>query len=193
MISAVILAAGESKRMGQPKMLLVWGAETVLEHVIRIVRSAAVDEIEVVTGAAQSEVEAICSKRDARVVFNPAYSRDEMLGSLQAGLRALPTAIEAALVTLGDQPQIEAGTVRQVLGEYSKSKAQLIVPSYQRRRGHPWLLGRALWQEVLEMKAPESPREFLSRHAAEIRYVEIASPSILQDLDTPDDYRQAHP
>lgn len=193
MISAVILAAGESRRMGQPKMLLAWGAETVLEHVISVVRSAGVDDIEIVTGAVRTEIEEVCRKQNSRVVFNPAFSRNEMLGSLQAGLQALPTATEAALVTLGDQPQIEGGTVSAVVSEYFKSKAQLIVPSYQRRRGHPWLLDRGLWPRVLEMQAPESPREFLNSHAADIRYVEVDSPSILQDLDTPDEYLKARP
>ena len=193
MIAAIILAAGESKRMGQPKMLLAWGEETVLEHVIGVVRSAGVDDIEVVTGAVQQEVEAICHKQSARVVYNPAYAQTEMLGSLQAGLLALPGVTEAALVTLGDQPQIEVGTVREVLGEYHRSRAHLVVPSYQRRRGHPWLLGRVLWKEVLGLRAPDSPREFLNGHSEEIRYVEIDSPSILQDLDTPDDYRDARP
>jgi molybdenum cofactor cytidylyltransferase len=193
MISAVILAAGESKRMGRPKMLLAWGAESVLEHVICVMKSAGVDDIEVVTGAVRRDVEAACSKLDARIVFNAAYSRGEMLGTLQAGLRALPFTTEAALVTLGDQPQIEASTVEALLRQYRASGARLIVPSYQRRRGHPWLLDLALWKEVLELKAPATPREFLNRHAAEICYVEIDSPSILQDLDTPEDYRKARP
>lgn len=193
MISAVILAAGQSKRMGQPKMLLAWGAETVLAHVISVVRSAGVYDIEVVSGAVQSEVEAICGKQGARVVFNPAHDQTEMLGSLQAGLLALPAGTQAALVTLGDQPQIEAATVREVVGEYNKSRASLIVPSYKRRRGHPWLVDRSLWKEVLELKAPDSPREFLNGHSTEIQYVDINSPSILQDLDTPDDYRRARP
>jgi molybdenum cofactor cytidylyltransferase len=193
MIAAVILAAGESKRMGQPKMLLAWGAETVLEHVISTVHSAGVPEVIVVTGAARTEIEAICRKQKVTAVFNPAFSQNELLGSLQYGLRALGASIEAALVTLGDQPQIQADSVQAVLGAYAESKAPLVVPSYGRRRGHPWLLVRSLWEELLDLAAPESPREFLNRHSSQIRYVEIDSPSILQDLDTPDDYRQAHP
>ena len=139
------------------------------------------------------EVEAICSRQKVRSTFNPGFSSNEMLGSLQTGLRGLPTETEAALVTLGDQPQIQAETVRAILGEWAKSKAQLIVPSFEKHRGHPWLLGRTLWGEVLGMKAPESPREFLSRHADEITYIEVKSASILQDLDTPEDYRKSRP
>ncbi len=193
MISALILAAGESKRMGQPKMLLAWGSATVLERVIGVVRSAGIEDVEVVTGAARVEIEAVCGGQSARATFNPAYASDEMLGSLQAGLRAMPAESDAALITLGDQPQIEASTVQRIVSEYGKSKEPLIVPSYQRRRGHPWILGRTLWPEILEMRAPDSPREFLNRHASGIHYVEIDSASILQDLDTPEDYRKARP
>ncbi len=193
MITAIILAGGESKRMGRPKMLLPWGHGTVLDQVIEALKSGGIEDVEVVTGGSRAEVEAICKRRQVRAVFNEAYARDEMLGSLQTGLRGLGLETEAGLVTLGDQPQIEAATVRAVTSEYGRSQAQLIVPSYQRRRGHPWLIARPLWAEVLEMKAPESPREFLNRHASEIRYVEVESPSILQDLDTPEDYRKSRP
>jgi molybdenum cofactor cytidylyltransferase len=61
------------------------------------------------------------------------------------------------------------------------------------RRGHPWLVARSLWNELLELQPPQSPRDFLNRHAGEILYVEVDNPSILADLDTPDDYRNAHP
>jgi molybdenum cofactor cytidylyltransferase len=60
------------------------------------------------------------------------------------------------------------------------------------RRGHPWLVARPLWNEILELKPPESPRNFLNRHAAEIQYVEVNTSSILDDLDTPEDYQKAH-
>lgn len=193
MICAIVLAGGESRRMGQPKMLLQWGAVTVLEQVIAVLRAAGVDEIEVVSGAARKDVEDLCQRQKVRTVFNAAFSRDEMLGSLQEGLRGAGEGAEAALVTLGDQPQIQAATVRAVLKEFQESKSQLIVPSYQKHRGHPWLVSRPLWDEILQMGAPDSPREFLNRHAAEIRYVEIESPSILMDIDTPEDYKKAHP
>ncbi len=193
MICAIVLAGGESRRMGQPKMLLQWGAVTVLEQVIAVLRAAGMDEIEVVTGAARKDVEELCQRQDVRTVFNPAFSQDEMLGSLQAGLHAMEADTDAAVVTLGDQPQIQAATVRAVLKEFQGSKSQLIVPSYQKHRGHPWLVGRPLWEEILQMQAPNSPREFLNRHAAEIRYVEIESPSILMDIDTPEDYKKARP
>jgi molybdenum cofactor cytidylyltransferase len=61
------------------------------------------------------------------------------------------------------------------------------------RRGHPWLVARALWNEILALRPPESPRDFLNRHAADINYVEVETSSILADLDTPEDYQKTHP
>jgi molybdenum cofactor cytidylyltransferase len=101
--------------------------------------------------------------------------------------------VEAALIGLGDQPQVRESSVRLVLDEYRKTGASLVVPSFEMRRGHPWLVARAHWAEILEMRPPASLREFLNRHAAEIRYVETGDSSILQDVDTLDDYLKSRP
>jgi molybdenum cofactor cytidylyltransferase len=118
-----------------------------------------------------------------------------MLSSMQAGLRVLrgnPSA-SAALICLGDQPQIQEGSVRAVVCRFIETEASLVVPSYQMRRGHPWLAARPLWEEILAMSPAESPRDFLNRHAGEIEYVEVDTPSILADLDTYDDYLKSRP
>lgn len=193
MISALVLAAGESSRMGQPKMLLPWGNTTVLGQVIRVIKSAKIEDILVVTGAARKLVEAMCRAEGARAVFNERYDQGGMLVSLQTGLRKMRSATEAALVTLGDQPQIRENYVRLVARRYADSRAPLIVPSYNRRRGHPWVVDRAFWQEILGMSEPETPREFLNRHAADILYVDLDSPTILEDLDAPEDYFKSRP
>ncbi len=193
MISAIILAAGESKRMRQPKMLLPWGNTTVLGHVIDVFQSAGIENILVVTGGARQEVEAVVGSKKANTVFNTDYTHGEMLSSIQCGLRALSHQTEATLVALGDQPQVEERSVRSIMEAFNQTDSKLIVPSYQMRRGHPWLVARGLWSEILEMKFPDSPRDFLNRHALEIQYIELNTPTILQDLDTPEDYLKSRP
>jgi len=194
MIAAVILAAGESKRMGQPKMLLPWGDTTVLGRVISAYQEAGVENIIVVTGAARGQVTAVAEQYRVYSVFNEQYASGEMLSSLQWGLRAaMNGSVEAALIGLGDQPQVQVGCVKQICESFLEHKANLIVPSFERHRGHPWLIGKPLWNELLDLRAPESPRDLLNRHAAEILYVEVDSPSILADLDTPQDYQDARP
>lgn len=193
MISALILAAGRSRRMGRSKMPLPWGANTVLGQVIEVFRVSLVDDICVVTGGDRATVEQIAEAWRARTVYNPHFATEEMLSSLQIGLEAMPPPTEAVLIALGDQPQIQRETVLAILHKYDESRAPLIVPSYRMHRGHPWLIARALWGELLAMRPPDTPREFLNRHAERITYVDVDTPSVLQDIDTPEDYERGHP
>lgn len=193
MISAIILAAGQSKRMGQPKMLLPWGNLTVIEHVIITFLNAGIEDLLVVMGAASEQVKQAINHYPIQKIHNTNYAASEMLSSLQCGLRALPNRAQATLIGLGDQPQVEERTVRLVCEAYRGSRPQLVVPSFQMRRGHPWLVARPLWREILALKPSESPRDFLNRHASEIHYVDAETSSILADLDTPQDYRNARP
>ena len=211
MITALILAAGRSTRMGQPKMLLPWGETTVLGQVIETIRRSGIEDILVITGGAREEVEAIAARHGAKPIFNAEFNKGEMLSSIQAGLRALaPSASknitnnhtipggfgggrEGVLVVLGDQPQVQERSVRAVVSRFEETKSNLVLPSYQMRRGHPWLVASPLWGEILAMREDESPRDFLNRHSSEIEYVIVDNPSILADLDTPEDYLKSHP
>jgi molybdenum cofactor cytidylyltransferase len=192
-ISAIILAAGQSKRMGQPKMLLPWGKSTVIEHVIHTFLNAGLEDVILITGGAREQIEVVIRRYPVRMIHNQDFETGEMSSSIRCGLQALPERAQAALIGLGDQPQIQENSVRSICEEYRKSQSSLIVPSFQMRRGHPWLIARPLWKEILELKQPESPRDFLIRHAGEIHYVLVDTPSVLADLDTPEDYRKSRP
>jgi molybdenum cofactor cytidylyltransferase len=179
--------------MGQPKMLLRWGETTVLGHVIDVFRQSGIEDILVVTGGAREQVEEIVRVSPARSVFNEGYSKGEMLVSLQRGIQEQSHQTQATLIALGDQPQVQAGTVRLICETFQRTKSKLIVPSFQMRRGHPWLLERSLWNEVLEMDSQRSPRQFLNQHAHEIEYVSVETASVLSDLDTMADYHRTRP
>ena len=209
--AAIVLAAGQSKRMGQPKMILPWGQTTVIGQVVSTLLQAGVGEIVVVTGGAAQEMQAALQGQPVHLAANPAYAQGEMLSSVQVGLAALPADCPAALIVLGDQPQIEASVVEAILAEYHAHGSQLIVPSYQMRRGHPWLVGRALWPALLALQSPErlepslpardgpaggqagTLRDFLNAHTEQICYLPVQTASVLQDLDTPQDYAQFKP
>ena len=163
----------------------------MLGHVIEVLKAAGVGDVLVVVGGDREAVEAIAAAGEARTAFNPGYAGDEMLGSLQLGLRAMSAHTEAALITLGDQPYIREETVRSILDEYHESSAALIVPSYHMRRGHPWLIARQLWQSVLGLSSSQTPRDFLNQQSNAIHYLKVDTPTILQDLDTPADYAGA--
>lgn len=193
MISALILAAGQSKRMGRPKMLLPWGELTVIEQVVKTFLNAGVEDIVVVTGGAREQVDKAIESYPVQRVHNSDYEKGEMLSSLQLGLSKLSQPVQAALIGLGDQPQVQQRSVRLVCEAYQESQSRLVVPSFQMRRGHPWLVARTLWQEILALTPLESARDFLNRHAAEIHYVDMQTSSILADLDTLQDYQKDRP
>jgi molybdenum cofactor cytidylyltransferase len=193
MISAIILAAGQSRRMGQPKMLLPWGNLTIIEHVVRTFLNVGLRDVLVVTGGAREQMEEILAPYPVRQVPNPDYARGEMLSSLQCGLSAMPGEAQAALIGLGDQPQVQESSVRLICEAYRERPSRLVVPSFRMRRGHPWLVARPLWEEILALLPPESPRDFLNAHAPEIHYVNMDTPTILADLDTPEDYQKSRP
>lgn len=193
MIAAVVLAAGLSRRMGRPKLVLPWGTTTVIGRVASVLLEAGASPVVVVTGGANTLVEQVLEGLPARTVFNPRHAEDQMILSLKIGLAELPMTIEAVLVALGDQPQIEPAVVEAVMTEYRASRAAIVVPSYQMRRGHPWLLDRQLWPTLLALAPPATLRDFLQAQAGLIRYLPVESASILKDLDTPEDYASQAP
>jgi molybdenum cofactor cytidylyltransferase len=195
-ISAILLAAGESRRMGQPKLLLPWGKTTVLGQVVATFAAAQIEDILVVTGGARAQVEGLVADlvKDypVRSVYNPEYARGEMLSSIQAGLSSLGPKPAATLIGLGDQPQVQEATIRAIYAAYYQTQAPLVFPSFRNRRGHPWLAGRPFWADILALPQSTNPRHFINNYQGRIEYVD-ADESILQDLDTPEDYNLQRP
>lgn len=192
-VGAIILAAGQSRRMGRPKLVLPWGDKTVIENVVNELLSAGISQIIVVTGGSNDLVEANLRSYPVRVVFNPDYSSGEMMESLKIGLQNAPEGWDACLIVLGDQPQIRSVVVCDLLNEYFSTCAGIILPSFRMKRGHPWLVGKEYWPELLEYRSPQSLRDFLSSHAQSIRYVNVDDVSVMLDLDTPEDYESQRP
>jgi molybdenum cofactor cytidylyltransferase len=145
MISAIILAAGESKRMGQPKMLLAWNTTTVLGQVISTFREGGVTDIVVVTGGGRQHVERIARQHNARSIFNPDFASGEMLSSLQIGLKAQTPETRATLIGLGDQPQIQVETVLLLCEIFREREAKLIAKLPETTRSS--MVGEALTVE----------------------------------------------
>ena len=185
-ISAIILAAGKSTRMGRKKMLMPWGDTTVLGNVIHTLQDAGMEDIVLVTN---SDISPTFSHLPIQMMLN---DNGDMLSSMKIGLRTQKPSAQATLVCLGDQPQMEEGSVRSVCEAFVKSRSNLVVPSYQMRRGHPWLVARPLWDDVFAMQGG-SMREFLNAQASQIEYVNLETETILQDIDTPEDYLKYKP
>jgi molybdenum cofactor cytidylyltransferase len=193
MISAIILAAGQSKRMGQQKMLMPWGQANVIDQVVSVLFDAGVNDIHMVTGGSQAELKETLKDYQIAYLFNKEFANGEMLMSVQVGLKGLDDKSEAALIVLGDQPQIEPQIVRAIVEEYTSSHSKIIVPSYEMHRGHPWLVDKIFWEEILKLIPPFTMQNFLNSHPDDIDYIEVETPSIIQDLDTQTDYTRYKP
>ncbi len=190
-VAALVLAAGMSSRMGQPKVLLPWTRKsTILEHILTQLILARMSQITVVTGNRAGEVRRQAIGRGVDVVHNPDYETGEILSSLKAGLESLPDQIAAALIVLGDQPRIQPRVVNQLLMAYAEGCAPIIAPRFQGQRGHPILVDRRYWPEFFALPPDAAPRDVIKRHEGEITFVDVNTDSVLGDVDTPEDYQK---
>jgi molybdenum cofactor cytidylyltransferase len=216
--AAIVLAAGASRRMGRPKMLLPYGRGTVLGSVVAALDAAGASPIVVVVAAGDVDLLAWCERDggvDRRPTFgagggqvtatsgnrrlllatNPAPERG-MLSSVRVGLAALGGADAVGrrgaplLVTPGDLPALRSGTVAELCRRRHDAGASLAVPTFEGRRGHPLLLAAALAAEIERLDPERGLRHLLDLHASELLSVEVDDPGCVIDLDTPEDYQR---
>lgn len=187
MITALILAAGRSRRMGTQKLLLPVGGRAVIARIVDEVLRSAVEEIVVVLNERAEAIREVLGGRAVRFVTNPLPEGD-MLSSVRCGLRVVPAECEAVLVVLGDQPTLTADLIDPLVRAFRAGHHSLVVPVFEKQRGHPLLVSTVHREEVLRCHEQTGLRGLLAAHAAEVLEVEVLTPTILQDLDTPEDY-----
>jgi molybdenum cofactor cytidylyltransferase len=185
-IGAVILAAGTSSRMGEAKQLLRLGGTTLLDQVMLNLRGSRVDEIVIVLGHEAETIKRQPSVKNLKVVVNESY-RQGMGTSLRAGLSALPSEVEAALIVLADQPFVRSATFDQIIDHYQQSNAQIVIPLYKGFRGNPVLLDRSVFAEVMALTGDIGCRAIFGNHMEGIAKVSVEDVGILLDLDSKDD------
>jgi len=190
-IAAIVLAAGLSTRMGgQPKPLLPFGEQTVIQRILGVLDECTVPEIVVVSGHHHHALDRALTGMPVKCVFNPSYANGEMLSSLQIGLGAISAHASAALVLLGDQPALEANVVQSVIAAHHAGLGSVVIPSYQMRRGHPLLIAHQHWSALLDLRVGQTLRDFMRAVNKEIYHVAVDTPSILRDMDTPEEYQR---
>jgi molybdenum cofactor cytidylyltransferase len=186
-IWAIVLAAGESSRMGRQKLLLPFGDTTVAGAVVRAAQASRAERVLVVVGADRAAVRAGLGPLGAPFAVNAHYQLG-MLSSIQAGVKALPEKARATVIVLGDQPFLAPRVIDEVIEAYRVSRKGIVVPTFQRRRGHPVLIDLKYRDEILALDPVEGLRALMIAHADEILEVEVGDANILRDLDTPEDY-----
>ena len=183
--AGLILAAGESRRMGVPKALLEFGGETFLDGLIRAFSTHCAPVIAVLGADAERVRAGLRAAHLARIEINPDYMQGQF-SSMQCGLRAVPPGAGGVLFTLVDHPRVRQDTLLQLLA----GPGPIAIPRYQGRRGHPIYFSRELIPEFLALDAGSTARPVLERLAAEIRYLDVDDPGILDDVDDPESYRR---
>jgi molybdenum cofactor cytidylyltransferase len=182
--AGLILAAGESRRMGVPKALLAYRDETFLDRLCRLL-AARTDPVIVVLGSAAEEIRA-AARYPVQFIVNADFKHGQ-LSSMQCGLRAVPAGAEGVLFTLVDHPAVSEAT----LDALAAPPAPLLrVPRYRGRRGHPIWFRRELIPEFLALPPQAAARDVVARHAAETEFIDLEDPGILADIDDPDAYHR---
>ena len=193
MVSALILSAGESQRMGMPKALCRWQGTTFLESVISYLRNAGINRIGVVLGAWESEVRAHGLSEDVEVWRNPDYHKGQ-LSSLQLGLKQQKSDILGTVVALVDHPAVKPETINTLICTFKNNPEKVVKPTYHGAGGHPILIGRDWWADIIfppaiaggNKRGVNTLRDVLSRHPERVICIEVNDPGILLDIDTPE-------
>ena len=188
-LATLVLAAGESTRMGKPKMLLPFGELSIIETVVTNASRSTAGKIIVVLGAGHQAIGKKLRNYPVETVLNERY-KEGMFSSFQCGLRALQGSTEGILVLLGDQPMIGTGIIDSMIDRFRQSGKGILVAACEGRRGHPILIGSGYFRELLDAPAGSSLRELLDRHPEDIGELETGKPEILRDIDTEKDYRK---
>ncbi len=186
LISAVVLAAGASTRLGQPKQLAPIAGRPALSYPLDALRASRVDRIVVVLGYAADEIAEALDLTDITVVQNDAYAEGQST-SVLAGVKSLGDDVAAALMVVGDQPLLAPTVVNAIIHAYEETGGPFIVPVYDGEWGNPVLLARATWPLLDTLKGDTGARPILRKHMDMVLEVPVPG-SLLDDIDTPDDY-----
>ena len=185
-IATLILAAGRSTRMGSHKLLEVLGDRALIRHCVDAALASKAHPVFVVTGHNEGAIRATLSSADVSFVSNPDYA-EGLSSSLKAGVRALPSSIDAAIILLGDMPLITHDLIDQMIDVFNASpQALALVPTYQGEWGNPVLIARKLFPEIETLSGDAGARKLLQSHHADVIEMPATSDDVLVDLDTPE-------
>ena len=187
LISTIILAAGESRRMDKPKQLLPLGKTTILEQTIDNYLNSEVHDVVVVLGYRAEEIVSLITKRPVRVAVNSAY-REGMSTSIVAGLSLISDNAQGIMFALADQPFVDSQTINRLVESFGACDKSIIVPTYQGRRGHPVIFSIKYKEELLSLKGDIGGREIIHRHPGVVLEVAVNCEGICVDIDTVDTY-----
>lgn len=189
-ISAILLGAGESRRMGADKLSLLLGSKTVLERSLEALIRSKVDEVVVVVRVEPPFWRGLGEGERVKLVFNP-YHRHGMSSSIRCGLRALHGKAQGILIAMGDQPFLKAATINALMRRFRPGERMIVIPYCGGRKGHPVLFDRCYMTDLLRLRGDKGGRSIIERYPERVVPVRTRSEGVMKDLDTWKDYQKA--
>jgi molybdenum cofactor cytidylyltransferase len=187
-VAAILLAAGQSRRMGALKALLPFGQKTVIESCLDYLRQSQIEEIVVVLGHRADEIRE--HLKHVTIAINPDPNA-EMGASIAAGIQALPATAKAALIALVDHPAVPAHIISNLVEAWQHG-ARIVIPTWQNRGGHPVLVDLDFRQDLANLDQGGGLRSLFQTHPEDVKRLPVDSPFVARDMDTWDDYLALH-
>jgi CTP:molybdopterin cytidylyltransferase MocA len=176
--------------MGTDKPLLTYCGRTFLETIVLNLRAAGLDRVAVVLGHHAEEIQRAVNLEGVDVIINRDYQRGQT-SSLQAGLKVLASPeLEGIVLCLVDHPAVSTRVVKQLIARFQESRASAVIPTFEGRRGHPALIGRSLFKELLELSPKEGANSIFRKYRDATQFVEVEERGILLDVDDTESYRR---
>jgi len=189
-ISAILLGAGESKRMGANKLLLPWKKKTILQHCFDTLVRSNVKEVVVVLGGRTKGMENQFKGRKVKVIMNPHYKRG-MSTSMRRGIQVMDPRSEGILLAFGDMPFLIARTINSLIEKFAQGKGGIIVPSFEGIKGHPVIFHKRYKEELLKLEGDVGGRSIIEKYPNDLRLIRVRSQGVVKDIDTWRDYLPA--
>ena len=188
-IAGIILAAGESRRMGKLKQCLPYKGKSLLECVIDNALASSLHRVIVVLGCEADRLATLIKDKNVGIVINNRYTEGQS-SSLKSGLQAITADVDAVLFLLGDQPLVMPETINMLLAAFEKAPSSpVVLPAFKGKRGNPVLFSRETFSRIKMLKEDCGARSLIQEYGKRIVYVEVPDSSIHFDIDTEDDYR----
>lgn len=186
-LSAVILAAGESSRMGEPKPLIKIANKTFFEIIKKKIIAAGIKDIHMVLGAESGTIISVLNPKGINIIINKLWQQGQ-ISSLKKAVEYLSDRTDAIIMFLIDHPQIEITTIKQLIDKYKNGSADIIIPEYEGRGGHPVIIANSVYRAILEAPLNSGARSVFRKSEFNSVRVKVNDPNIRQDIDTKEDY-----